>query len=162
MVKFHPDTISIIPWILYALADMDSCNVTKMAEKFWVTRQKMSDILEALEWAELLRRIYPHGSHLTQITSKKPSKYLFAAPAFRAIYYRLMSNIISDENAKWKITEDLIAMYFYKIFFKTSQWSMTYDSEQWWADFIMTLWLKSIGVEVWAWSKWYKQVIQTM
>ncbi len=79
---------------------MDSCNVTKMAEKFGMSRSKMSDILDALERAELLRRIYPYGSHLNQVTSRKPSKYLFSAPAFRAIYYRLMSNIISNENAK--------------------------------------------------------------
>ena len=49
MVKFHPDTVSAIPGILYALADMDSCNVTKMAEKFGMSRAKMSDILDALE-----------------------------------------------------------------------------------------------------------------
>ena len=162
MIKFHPDTISSIPWILYALADMDSCNVSKMAEKFWINRQKMSSILDALEWAELLRRIYPYASHLTQVTSKKPSKYLFSAPAFRAIYYRLMSNIISNENAKWKITEDLVAMYFYKIFYSLLNWSLTYDNEQWGADFILKTWDISIVIEVWAWTKWYKQVIQTM
>jgi len=128
MSKFHPDTVSAIPGILYALADMDTCNVTKMAEKFSISRPKMADILDALEGAELLRRVYPHGSHLNQTSSKKPSKYLFAAPAFRAIYYRLFSNIISNENAKGKITEDLVAMYFYKIFDRTKGGSLTYDS----------------------------------
>ncbi len=162
MVKFHPDTVWIIPWVLYALADMDSCNVTKMAEKFSISRPKMWDILDALEWAELLKRIYPYASHLSQATSRKPSKYLFSAPAFRAIYYRLMSNIISNENAKWKITEDLVAMYFYKIFDRLWFWSLTYDSSQWWADLILQLHNQSIIIEVGSWSKWYRQVIQTM
>lgn len=162
MSRFHPDTISSIPGILYALADMDTCNVTKMAEKFSISRLKMADILDALEDAELLRRIYPHGSNLNQISSKKPSKYLFAAPAFRAIYYRLFSNIISNENAKGKITEDLVAMYFYKIFERTKGGSLTYDSSQGGADFILTLGNRRIVMEVGSGSKGYKQVIQTM
>ncbi len=162
MVKFHPDTVSSIPGILYALADMDSCNVTKMAEKFNMSRSKMSEILDALEWAELLRRIYPYGSHLNQVTSRKSSKYLFSAPAFRAIYYRLMSNIISNENAKGKLTEDIVAMYFYKIFDRAGNGSLTYDSSQWGADFILSIWWSAIVIEVGAGSKWYKQTIQTM
>ncbi len=162
MTKFSPDTVTTIPAILYALADMDSCNVTKMAEKFGISRQKFEAILDALEWAELLRRVYPHGSHLNQVSVKKPSKYLFSAPAFRAMYFRLVSNIISDEQAKWKITEDLIAMYIARIFEKTGTGGLTYDSAQWGADFILTLWNSKIIIEVGSGSKWYKQVIQTM
>jgi predicted AAA+ superfamily ATPase len=59
MVKFHPDTVSTIPAILYALADMDSCSVSKMTQRFDLSRPKIEAILEALEGAELLRRIYP-------------------------------------------------------------------------------------------------------
>ncbi len=47
--KFHPDTVSAIPGMLFALADMDHCNVKKMAEKFDLSRSKMSEILDALE-----------------------------------------------------------------------------------------------------------------
>ena len=123
----------------------------------------MTDIFSALESAELLRRVYPHGSHKQQIV-KKPSKYLFSAPAFRAIYYRLTSNTISDENAKWKITEDLIAMYLYRIFEKKWPFSLTYDNEKWWADFILNTWDGNIIIEVGSgekWFKWVKQVKQT-
>ena len=49
MTRFSPDTVTTIPAILYALADMDSCNVTKMAEKFGMSRQKLEAILDALE-----------------------------------------------------------------------------------------------------------------
>jgi uncharacterized protein len=162
MSKFSSDTVTTIPSILYALSDMDSCNVTKMAEKMGMSRQKLESILETLESAELLRRIYPQGSHLNQVITKKPSKYLFAAPAFRAMHFRLISNIISDEQVKWKITEDLIAMYITRIFDKTSIWSLTYDNAQWGADFILTLGNKRIIIEVGSGSKGYKQVIQTM
>lgn len=163
MVKFHPDTVANIPWILYALADMDSCSVSKMEKRFDLSRPKIEAILGALEGAELLRRIYPHGSHLNQVAVNKPSKYLFSAPAFRAIYFRLMSNTIADENAKWHITEDLIAMYFSRIFTAMpGVISLTYDSTEWGADFILTIGNEKIIIEVGSGSKWYKQVIQTM
>jgi predicted AAA+ superfamily ATPase len=148
MVKFHPDTVSIIPAILYALADMDSCNVSKMVQKFDLSRPKIEAVLDALEGAELLRRVYPHGSHLNQVTIRKPSKYLFSAPAFRAVYFRLTSNIISDENAKGKITEDLVGMYISKIFERTGRGGLTYDSAQGGADFILHLSEKTIVIEV--------------
>ena len=162
MVKFSTDTTSLIPWILYALSDMDTCNTTKFAEKFHISRDKMSEILDALTWAELLKRIYPYWSHLNQVV-KKPSKYLFSAPAFRAIYFRLTSSIISDDNVKWKITEDLTAMYLYRIFEKKAEVSITYDSKQWGADFIVRVWKMTLVMEIGAGkNKGYKQVVQTM
>jgi predicted AAA+ superfamily ATPase len=47
--RFHPDTVSAIPGMLFELAGMDHCNVKKMAEKFDMSRSKMSEILDALE-----------------------------------------------------------------------------------------------------------------
>jgi predicted AAA+ superfamily ATPase len=99
---------------------------------------------------------------LNQIASQKPSKYLFSAPAFRAVYFRLTSNIISDENAKGRITEDLVGMYVNKIFGRSRWGGLTYDSAEGWADFILHTGNKTIVIEVGAGSKWYRQVVQTM
>ncbi len=44
------------------------------------------------------------------------------------IYYRLLSDIISNENARYQITEDLVAMYLYKIFDNIGKGSLMYDS----------------------------------
>ncbi len=106
----------MIPNMLFDLAHMDHCNVKRMAEKFDLSRSKMSEILDALESTELLRRIYPHGLYANEVVSRKPSKYLFSTPIFRLIYSRLTSDIISDKQAKNKLTEDFVAMYLYRVF----------------------------------------------
>ena len=42
------------------------------------------------------------GSHFKQVT-QKPSKYLFSPPAFRAMYYKTICNVITDQNARGKL-----------------------------------------------------------
>lgn len=47
--KFHPNTVALIPSMLFELSHMDQCNIKKMAEKFDFSRSKMSEIMDALE-----------------------------------------------------------------------------------------------------------------
>ncbi len=159
--KFHPDTVSAIPAMLFALSDMDHCNVKKMAEKFALSRSKMSDILDALVWAGLLRRIYPHGPYAQEVVSRKSSKYLFSTPVFRTLYYRLLSDLISNEHAKWKITEDFIAMYFHALFDTMGTGTLLYDRSNGWGNFIVTIDEVSIVVQVGSSIDWYNQIIET-
>lgn len=154
------DIIGKISAILYAVADMDILNFTTLAEKFGISRPKIAEIFSALEQAEVLHRIYPHGSHFKQVT-QKPSKYLFSSPAFRAMYYKTIGNIISEQNARGKLLEDLVGMYLYRLCDKKPSFSLTYDSAKGGADFILSAGENKIVIEVGVNKKEYKQVMQT-
>lgn len=154
------DIIGKISAILYAVADMDVLNFTTLAEKFGISRPKIAEIFSALEQAEVLHRIYPHGSHFKQVT-QKPSKYLFSSPAFRAMYYKTIGNIISEQNARGKLLEDLVGMYLYRLCDKKFSFSLTYDSAKGGADFILSAGENKIVVEVGMNKKEYKQMAQT-
>ncbi len=154
------EIINRIPAILYSVADMDALNFTTLAEKFGISRPKISEIFSVLEQTEILHRIYPHGSHFKQVT-QKPSKYLFSSPAFRAMYYKTIGNIITDQNARGKLLEDLAGMYLYRLCDKKPTFSLTYDSAKGGADFIVSAGENKIVVEIGVNKKEYKQVMQT-
>ncbi|MFH1375851.1 MAG: AAA family ATPase [Patescibacteria group bacterium] len=157
---FSSEIISKIPGILYAVADMDAFNFSTVSNSFSISRPKVVEIFNLLEQTEILHRIYPHGSHLNQ-AAKKPSKYLFSAPAFRAMYYKMLGNTISAENAQGKLLEDLVGMYLYRIFYRKHGTSLTYDSAKGGADFILGMGEQKIVIEVGAGEKGYRQVIAT-
>ena len=154
------EIISRIPAILYSVADMDALNFTTLAEKFGISRPKIAEIFSVLEQTEILHRLYPHGSHFKQVT-QKPSKYLFSSPAFRAMYYKTIGNIITDQNARGKLLEDLAGMYLYRLCDKKPIFSLTYDSAKGGADFIVSVGENKIVVEIGVNKKEYKQVAQT-
>jgi predicted AAA+ superfamily ATPase len=160
MQSLSSDSISRIPAILYAIADMDSLNFTKLADKFSIYRYKISEIFIALEKAEVLHRIYPYASHFNQVT-KKPSKYLFSSPAFRSMYYKTIGNTISEQNSRGKLLEDLVGMYLYKLCDKQPLKSLNYDSGEGGADFIFSSGSDKIVIEVGVNKKEYRQVIKT-
>ena len=160
--KFSSDIISKIPGILYAVADMDAFNFKTISDNFGISRPKVMEIFDLLENTEVLHRIYAHGSHLNQVASaRKPSKFLFSSPAFRAMYYKMIGNIISPENAKGKLLEDLVAMYLHRILNKNPGKSLTYDAAQGGADFILGMGNQRMIIEVGAGKKDYRQVIAT-
>ncbi len=159
---FTSEIISKISGILYSVADMDAFNFLTIAKNFEISRPKVAEIFEVLEHTEILQRIYPHGSHLNQVAiTRKPSKYLFASPAFRAMYYKMLGNTISAENARGKLIEDLVGMYLNRILYKNTGKSLTYDSAQGGADFILGMGNRRMVIEVGAGKKDYRQVIQT-
>jgi len=160
MSGLSSDIIGKIAGILYAVADMDALNFTTLAEKFGISRPKIAEIFFALEQTEILHRIYPYGSHFKQVT-QKPSKYLFSSPAFRAMYYKTIGNIITEQNMRGKLLEDLVGMYLYRLGDKKPAFSLTYDSAKGGADFIVILGENKIVIEVGANKKEYRQVRQT-
>lgn len=154
------DIIGKIPAILYAIADMEQLNFTTLAEKFGISRPKVAEIFSALEQAEVLHRVYPAGSHFKQVTQKS-SKYLFSSPAFRAMYYKTIGNTITEQNARGKLLEDLIGMYFYRLFDKKPGFSLAYNSAKGGADFIIGIGEKRIVIEVGINKTEYKQIAKT-
>jgi predicted AAA+ superfamily ATPase len=157
--QFASEIISKIPSVLYATADMEQISYSKLASIFDISRPKIMEIFSALEKTETLIRVYPHGSHLNQV--KKPSKYLFASPAFRSMYYNFIGNIISSENYMGKLLEDTVGMYLTRFLFKQINSSLTYDNAQGGADFIMGFGKEKIIIEVGMGDKNIKQVLQT-
>ena len=160
MKSMTQEIISKISAILYAIADMDTLNFSTLAEKFGISRPKVAEIFSALEQAEVLHRIYPIGSHFKQVT-QKPSKYLFASPAFRAMYYKTIGNSITEQNSRGKLLEDLVGMYLYRLFDKKPAFSLNYDGAKGGADFIVGVGDKRIVIEVGSNKIEYKQVVQT-
>jgi len=160
MRTMSQDIISKIPAILYAIADMDVLNFTTLAEKFGMSRPKVTEIFSALEQAEVLQRIYPIGSHFKQVT-QKPSKYLFSSPAFRSMYYKTIGNTITEQNARGKLLEDLVGMYLYRLFNKKPGFSLNYDGEKGGADFVIGVGNERIAIEVGINKIKYRQVVQT-
>lgn len=157
--RFSLEIVSKISSILYALADMDQINFSKLAGTFEISRPKMMEIFSVLESTETLTRVYAHASHLGQ--SRNPSKYLFSSPAFRAMYFSMIGNIISGENAKGKLLEDLVGMYLNRFLYKKINTSLTYDNAQGGADFIIGYGKDKVVLEVGAGNKGYKQIVKT-
>lgn len=161
--RFNSEILSKIPSLLYAIADMDELSFNKLAELFEISRPKIMEIFEILEHTETILRIYPHGSHLNQVKRiRKASKYLFASSAFRAMYFNMVGNIIANENYKGKLLEDVVGMYLSRILYKKINVSLTYDSAQGGADFIVGWERQRVIIEVGSGDKGARQIKQTM
>ncbi len=161
--RFGSEIISKIPSLLYAVADMDELSFNKLAEIFEISRPKIMEVFEILEHTETVLRIYPHGSHLNQIKKiKKASKYLFASSAFRAMYYNMVGSIITNENYRGKLLEDVVGMYLNRILYKKINTSLTYDNTQGGADFIVGWERERIIIEVGSGDKGARQIKNTM
>jgi predicted AAA+ superfamily ATPase len=143
--KFAPEVSARIPEILYIVSSSDVLSITNLAKDIGLSRNTLSDILDILEKTELLIRIYPYGAHGSQV--KKPSKYLFASPAFRSMYYYFVGNIISPSTYIGKLFEDTAGLYLRK-YVVNKHGSLTYDSTQEGADFILHLINQNIIIEV--------------
>lgn len=131
--KFKSEIITKIPELLYAIAASDTLSVIKIKDAIAIDRLTVSEILDTLEKTELLTRVYPYGSHESQV--KKPSKYLFSSPAFRSMYYSFIGNVMEEPSLMGKLTEDAVCLYLQRIFW-LKDISLTYDSAQIGADFI--------------------------
>lgn len=156
--QFGRETIRRIPEILYAVAAADGLSVTNLAKDLDIDKKTLTDILATLEKSETLVRIYPHGAHATQV--RKPSKYLFASPAFRAMYYNFIGNTITEPSYMGKLLEDTVGLYLCRYFIGKS-YSLTYDSAQAGADFIIRKGLEIIILEAGYGQKGFAQIENT-
>lgn len=156
--QFNREIINRIPEVLYAVAATDSLSVTNLAKDLSISRVTLTDILTVLEQSETLVRIYPYGAHATQV--RKPSKYLFASPAFRAMYYNFIGNIIIEPSYMGKLLEDTVGLYLNRYLMGKS-YSLTYDSAQAGADFIIKNGLENIILEAGYGPKGFAQIENT-
>lgn len=133
--SFDKETIDKLSQILYTVASYESVNFTSISQTVSLNIKTVISVFEALEKTELLVRIYPYGAHETQV--RKPSKYLFMSPAFRAMYYNLVGSTFTYDEYKGKLLEDVMGLYLHRIFSRGDSASITYDSARGGADFII-------------------------
>ena len=77
--RFDVQTLGIIKKLLFIMADSnDGFSVNKASSILGVDRNTLTMVLDALEKAEIIIRVAPHGSSTSAV--KKPSKYLFMTP----------------------------------------------------------------------------------
>lgn len=132
--KFASEVTIRIPEILYVISGSEIVSITNMVKDLGLSRNTLADVLDVLEKTELLVRVYPFGAHGSQV--RKPSKYLFASPAFRSMYYSLIGNTINKKDYIGKLFEDTVGLYLRK-YAVNKHGSLTYDTAQEGADFIV-------------------------
>ena len=116
-------------------------------------------VLEALERAEIVLRVFPYGS--TESKVRKPSKYCFGSPLLRLALLSVVEGSAAYEKNKGKLLEDLIAATIYRRYGGNLLAPLQYDSQKGGADFVVSL-KKRVIVEVGWGAKGNRQVYRSM
>ena len=156
--RFRPDVASKFPMLLYAIADSEQLSLNNLSRVMEIGRPTLMHMLDVLEQTETIMRVYPHGSHRSQV--RKPSKYLFTSPAFRAMYFKFIGSTQRQEIYEGKLLEDIVGLYLGRLCEQRSI-SLTYDSAAGGADFIVRDDNACIAVEVGRGQKGFAQVVRT-
>ncbi len=159
--KLDRDTTDSIKRILFILSDSENISLTKLSELLHLNKLTISRILEYLEQSEILIRVFPYGGNIKKV--RKPSKYLFMTPAIRASLYKISGLKNTFNTRRGKLLEDIFGLHFYKEFLIPNIGSVSYDSSNECADFILQILnKKQIAIEVGIGNKGIKQVINSM
>ncbi len=134
---FDKPTLSKLSQLLYAIAGSNTVSLIKFGQTVDLDPKTITQALETLEKTEVLLRIYPYGAHYSQV--KKPSKYLFTSSAYRAMYYNLFGSVEQYDNYKGRLLEDIVGMYLTIAFANNIGVSLSYDSRERGADFILSI-----------------------
>ena len=156
--RFRPDVASKFPMLLYAIADSEQISLNSLSRTMEIGRPTLMHMLNVLEQTEAIIRVYPHGSHRSQV--RKPSKYLFTSPAFRAMYFKFIGSTQRQEMYEGKLLEDVVGLYLRRLREQRSI-SLTYDSAAGGADFIIRDDNGSIAIEVGRGQKGFAQAVRT-
>lgn len=156
--KFRSDIASKFPMLLYAIADSEQLSLNNLSGAMEIGRPTLMHMLNVLEQTETVMRVYPHGSHRSQV--RKPSKYLFTSPAFRAMYFKFVGSTQRKEIYEGKLLEDIVGLYLGRLCNQRSI-SLTYDSAASGADFIVRDEDMLIAIEVGRGQKGFAQVVRT-
>lgn len=157
--KFENETLNRIDKLLYLISETLGVSATKLSETLEMKPDTLRLILQSLESSGLVLRIPPFGAHFQQV--KKPSKYLFATPSLRFSFLSSRDSVGLFENYQGSLFEDIVGMYLNKALPHSGSFSLTYDTSEGGADFIITLGNQKIVMEVGAGNKGYKQIITT-
>jgi predicted AAA+ superfamily ATPase len=122
--------------VLYSVADSDIVSLNTLSKNLGIPRPTLTRIFAALKQAEVLYKLEPQGSHMSQL--RRSDKYLFTTPAIRAMYFTLTGSIRASQQVIGHLLEDAVGLYLRRIFGERSLTnSITYGSTQGSADFIV-------------------------
>lgn len=145
--QFDNATLAVIKNILLMIAGSKEVSITSLANGLQgISIVTLINVLEALEKAEVLIRVYPYGSTYKKV--RKPSKYHFMTPAIRHTLLTLLEGENAFINNKGVYMEDVIALTLYREFAQKQFSPILYDSSAGGADFIVSLPEKKIVIEV--------------
>lgn len=159
--SFSSETLSKMQAILFMLAGSDAISFNHFANAVSdINIKTLMSIFNCFEKSELLLRVYPHGAVYKKI--RKPSKFLFLAPALRAALLNVVDSKSIEFQHKGKLLEDAVGAYFAENFIGKPGVSLSYDPMESCADFIFEIGDKKIAIET-GWNKRNaSQVIKTM
>jgi len=149
--SYDKTTIDKIGPILYAIANSSTVSIHGLHTRHDIDRSVLTSILDTLEKASVLQRVYPYAQPSTQTT--KPSKYLFVSSAYRSMFFNTVGSVIPYEQYKGLLLEDTIGLYLSILTRQgLSSWtggiSLTYDSVENGADFILSTDHRKLCIEV--------------
>lgn len=159
--KFDTNTLAMIKNILLLVAGSGEVSITNLAKILrGISIVTLINVLETLEKAEMLIRVYPYGSTYKKV--RKPSKYHFMTPAVRHTLLTVVEGESAFTNHKGWYLEDIIALSLYREFSQKLASPIFYDAARGGADFILKLSNKKIAIEVGYGDKGVTQVQATM
>lgn len=155
--KFDIDTLAVVKNVLLLISGSSEVSVTTLANTLeGISIVTLISVLETLERAEMLIRVYPYGSTYKKV--RKPSKYYFMSPALRHALLSIVEGEMSFEKNKGKYLEDIIALYLYREFGQKLVSPVYYDSAKGGANFILHRGDKKIVIEIGYGDKGIRQV----
>lgn len=159
--KFDTATLATIKNILLLVAGSGEVSVTNLAQTLkGISLVTLINVLETLEKAEMLIRVYPYGSTYKKV--RKPSKYHFMTPAVRYTLLTVVEGEGAFVNHKGWYLEDIVALSLYREFSQKLASPTFYDSGRGGADFILSFPEKKIAIEVGYGSKGVEQARMTL
>lgn len=159
--KFDPGTLSICKNLLLMLSSSSEVSLNSIAKSLTgISPVTLSNVLEAMENAELLIRVYPYGSAYKKV--RKPSKYYFMSPALRHALLTLVEGAVAFEKFKGLYLEDIVSLTLYREFAAKLSSPIFYDSSEKGADFVLSLPSRKIAIEVGYSKKSFGQVKRTL
>lgn len=159
--KFDTTTLATIKNILLLIAGSGEVSITNLAKTLkGISLVTLINVLETLEKAEMLIRVYPYGSTYKKV--RKPSKYHFMTPAVRFTLLTIVEGEGAFVNHKGRYLEDIVALSLYREFSQKLASPIFYDSSRGGADFILSFPEKKIAIEVGYGNKGAEQAKMTL
>jgi predicted AAA+ superfamily ATPase len=159
--RFDPETIAKIKNIVVYMSDKDVVAVHKMASLIGMHAITATNVMDALTQAELIIKIPPIGSSTSK--AKKPAKFFFMSANMRTAIAKLFSIKIDPDVLKGHLLEDYSALHFYREFIGRRRGTVTYDTTQGRADFVLDITSGNrIAVEIGNISKGIAQALATV
>lgn len=159
--KFDNTTLATIKNILLLIAGSGEVSITNLSRILrGISIVTLANVLETLEKAEILIRVYPYGSIYKKV--RKPSKYHFMTPAVRHTLLTIVEGESAFTNHKGRYLEDIASLSLYREFSQKLASPIFYDSAKEGADFILAFPDRKIPIEIGYGQKEIDQAVSTL